>query len=583
MDARVTKVLAVTIGVLLSLSVSRTRAQNPTSQTGSSQRLANQNAGPKETGEAATSAEVIKLFKQAADLIDKDRSSEAIPLLRRAIQLDPNEGRIHHYLGYALMKISQYEAAQKEYEIALKLQPGNVYSEYFLAQTLDSLGQRDQALALYEKILASGNVIYDTYQRLGQAYARKKEFNKALEMTQQALEDTPWDGALHYQLATIYRQLGRKEEADKEFATGERLKSIDQSSIQKILQLSEAVRQKDPQRVSALRSELMNQSGKDPELMTWLGVILGWGGLFKDALVPLQKAAAAEPCSYETCYNLGLTLVKLGKDREAEDPLKKALALRPDSFEANIVLSVAYVNLGQNREAIERLRAAHQAQPGNARILLLLGQQYLKGWYLQQAIDTFREALKLKPDDLEGRYLLITAYQNNKAYDKALEVARETVKLDPRAARAHYEIGHQLANLGHYQEGRPYFEEALRLDPSLVEAHVWLGDLNSRGGQYEVALQDYQRAKQLDPRDMDAVRGVTQCLIRLKRYPQALTELQKSIASYPEDADLYLQLSQVYGRLGNLQEAERARSTFQRLHAQELKERADQRPQTFSP
>ncbi|MBZ5561504.1 MAG: tetratricopeptide repeat protein [Acidobacteriia bacterium] len=556
---------------------------SPLSATQARVRESHEKVAPPGSRGAPLPPEVEDLFRRAADLIYKDRPAEAIPLLRKALELAPNEGRIHHYLGWALMVGSQLPAAQREFETALKLEPGNVYSEYFLALTLDMQGSREKAFTLYEAILASGNVIYDTYARLGQAYARKKELNKALPMIQQALRQTPWDGALHYQLANIYRQMGRKAEAEEEFATGERLKRKDQSSIQKVLELSEAVRQKDAPRVSALRRELMSQSGDDPELMTWLGVILGQGGLYTDALLPLQKAAALGPCSYETCYNLGLTLVKLEREQEAEEPLKKALALRPESYEANVVLSIIYVNQNQNREAIERLRAAQQAQPESIRVLMLLGQQYLQGWFLQDAINTFREVLRLKPDALEARYLLIEAYQNDKAYDKALEAARDAVKLYPRDARAHYEIGHQLANLGHYQEGRRYFEEALRLDPSLVEAHVWLGDLNSRSGQYEAALRNFRRARELDPRDMDAVRGVGQSLIRLKRYPEALTELQKSIADYPEDAELYLQLSQVYGRLGKLAEAEQARGTFQKLHALEVKKQDSQRPRTFSP
>ncbi len=516
-------------------------------------------------------------------MILKDRPAEAIPLLRRALVLAPNEGRIHHYLGYALMLTSQRPAAQKEFETALKLEPGNVYSEYFLAQTLDMEGFRDRALALYEAILASGNVIYDTYQRLGQAYARKKEFDKALAMTQQALGQTPWDGALHYQLGTIYRQMGRTQEAKQEFDTAERLKRVDQSSIQKLLQLSEAVRLKNWGQVSTLRQELMSQSGNDSELMTWLGTFLGRGGLYSESLEALQKASAAGPCSYETCYNLGLTLAHLDRNQEAEGPLKQALELRPDSFEVNSILGVVYAAQGRNREAIERLRAAKKVQPENFRVLVFLGQQYLQGWFLQQAIETLREALKLKPDDLNARYLLMTAYQNEKEYDKALEVAQETLKLNPQQARAHFEVGHQLTNLGHYQEGRRYFEEALGLDPSMVAALVWLGDLDMRKGDYAAALRNYQRARDSDEHGVEAERGVAQSLVRLKRYPEALTELRKFIADHPQDAELYLQLSQVDGRLGNIQEAQQARATFEKLHAKEVEETENQRPRTFTP
>ena len=527
--------------------------------------------------------EVEQLFRQAADLIEKERPAAAIPLLRRALALAPNEGRIHHYLGYALMLDSQLPAAQNEFETALKLEPGDVYSEYFLARTLDMQGFRERALALYEQILASGNVIYDTYQHLAQAYARRREFAKAVTMLQQALQQTPWDGALHTQLGAIYQKMGRMEESKQEFAEGERQKNVDQASIQKMLQLSEAIRVGDSNQVSALRSDLMNQSGKDPDLMTWLGTLLGRGGLYPEALEPLQQAVTARPCTYETCYNLGLTLVKLGRGNDAETPLQKAVELRPHSFEANLVLAIIYVNESNVAAAIGRLQEAHQSQPENLRITLLLGQQYLQGWFLQQAIVTFREALKLKPDDLDARYLLIEAYQNDKAYERALQVAQETVKFHPREARAHFEIGHQLGNLGHYQEARPHFEEALRLDDGMAPARIWLADAQLRNGESDAALENYEKILVQDPESLDAARGVARCLFRLRRYPQALTEVQKSIAAHPNDAELYLILAQIQTRMGNSEEAARANATFEKLHAAEVAMQNNQRPRTYAP
>jgi tetratricopeptide (TPR) repeat protein len=541
------------------------------------------NSSPRTAQESSVSANPAELFTQAAELINKDRPGAAIPLLRKALQLAPREGRIHHYLGYALMKVGQQAEARKEFEEALKLEPDNPYTQYFLAQMLYSENRVDQAIRLYEKILASGEPLYDTYQRLGQAYARKGELAKAQEMTQQAIRQTPWDGALRYQLARIYQRMGRAKEAQQEFETGERLKRMDQSSIQTLLQLSEAIRLNQRDEAMKLRASVLNQSRSDPDILTWLGALLGRGGFYSEALEPLNKAVALTPDSFEPCYNLGLTLARLGQEQKAEPYLKKALELRPESAEANILLGVILSNQGRNREAIERLRKARQSRPDNVNLLALLGQQYLQGWYVQDAIQTFQEALRLKPDDLKVRYLLIEAYQNASAFEKALQEAQETVKFSPRDPRAHYEVGHQMANLGRYQDARPYFEEAISLDPNFVAAYSWLGDVEFRKGDYESALRNFEKAKSLDPSSVDAARGIGRSLIRLKQYPRALAELEKSIATHPEDAELYLQLSQVQARLGKSKESAEANATFQRLHAAEVQNRDAQRPRSFAP
>ena len=522
-----------------------------------------------------------ELFRQGADLIEKDRFAAAIPLLRQAADLDPQEARIHHYLGYALWKTRQWSAASAEFETAHKLEPGNPYTEYFQARIAYSEGHLDRAVQLYEAAVASGNPVFDTYQRLGQAYSRQGEHTKALDVTRLALQQAPWDGAIHYQLGKIYRQMGRSKEAQQEFESSERAKRVDQVSIQKLLELSGAIREKKIDRALELRGELLSHSSPDPETLIWLGTLLGQGALYREALQPLRQAAEINPNSFEALYNLGLTLVKLEQYEEAETKLKKALQARPDSFEANTVLAVLYVNQNRNREAIEGLRAAAKAKPGDPKVTGLLGEQYLQGRYLDEAIGTLQEAVRLKPDDLRLRYLLIDAYQKDQDYEKALNSAREALALFPHEARTHFEAGQQLVNLGHYREARPFFEDAIRVDPSFKEAYNSLGDLSLRSGEYQKALESFEKARSLDPQDLLALRGLGQSLIRLKQYEAALAELQKSIQSHPDDAELYFELSQVYTRLGSREKATEAVAVFQKLHAKETERQDLARKRSF--
>jgi len=514
-------------------------------------------------------------------LIEKDRFAAAIPLLRQAADLDPEAARIHHYLGYALWKTRQWSAASAEFETALKLEPGNPYTEYFQARIAYSQGDVDRAIQLYEATIASGNPVFDTRQRLGQAYLRKGKLTKALDATQQTLQQTPWDGALHYQLGRIYRQMGRLNEAQQEFELSARSKRVDQASIQKLLELSEAIRDKQRDRALELRAELLGQPFHDPDTLVWLGTLLGQGNFYREALQPLQLAAETSPNSFEAHYNLGLTLVRIEQYQEAETHLKKALEVRPDSFEGNSVLAVLYVNQNRNGEAIERLREAAKARPGDPKVLGLLGQQYLQGRYLDEAIETLQEAARLKPDDLSFRYLLIDAYQKNQEYDEASKVAREALALSPREARPHFEAGQQLVNLGRYQEARPYFEDAIRIDPSFTEAYNSVGDLRLRSGEYEAALESFERAKSLDPRNLLALRGIGQSLIRLKRYEAALSELEQAAELHPDDAELHFELSQVYARMGSREKAAEAVAVFQRLRAKEVEKQDRDRKRSF--
>ncbi|MGH9452028.1 MAG: tetratricopeptide repeat protein [Terriglobia bacterium] len=531
----------------------------------------------------AVGATATQLFDQASALIKAGRYSDSIPLLQRAEAMAPGTASIHHYLGYALWKLNRWEAAKTEFEKARRLDPQNPYTCYFLARIAQSLGHSDQSIADYEEILKLGPAIYDTHQRLGQAYLDKGEIQKARTQIAAALTAQPWNGSLYYQMGRIDQKERRLAQSRAEFAAAERLKRVDHASIQRLLQLFQAVQKHDTRQVGNLRSEILSQSSQDPEILDSTGYLLGKGGFYSEALDPLERAATLAPDSFESNYNLGFTLLKLGRNREAETWLAKALAIQPDSPEVNKLLAVLYVDEGRNTEAIARLQALTQASPADPHILALLGEQYLAGHYVKSAIPCLLKTIDLSPDDPAARYLLIEAYEEEFDYPNALRAAQGAARRFPQSARAVYEVGQQYANLGDYKSARPYAEKAIQMDASLVQAYNLLGDIESKSGEFQSALETFEKAQRLDPKDVLALRGIADNLIRLRRYADALVELKQAITIRPEDSDLYLNLMKVYARLGQRENAAQAESTFQQLHAREIVRRNAQAPRNFGP
>ena len=62
-----------------------------------------------------------------------------------------------------------------------------------------------------------------TYRDLGKAYYMQKDFPKAETALQQAVRHDP-QGQAHYQLALVYRSLGKKEAANEQFEIARKLK-----------------------------------------------------------------------------------------------------------------------------------------------------------------------------------------------------------------------------------------------------------------------------------------------------------------------------------------------------------------------
>ena len=527
--------------------------------------------------------QAVRYLEEAKVLIEKEQFQRAVDLLRKSVVLAPQDGAIHHHLGYALWGLRQFGPAAGEFETALRLDSSNFYARYYRARIAYAQGELDRAIRLYEEVAASEAPVFDTLRRLSQAYLRKGETTQALRITREAVRHAPWDGSLRFQLAKIYQAQNLPREAQQEFDAAERLKRADQDSVKKLLTLSEAIRKQDIHEVPRLRGELLELSSQDPEILTPLGLLLGRGGLYGESVEPFQRAVAANPASFEAHYNLGLTLSRLDRGMQAVPSLKRAVELRPGSFEANSILGVLYVSQNRNPEAIARLRAANRLRPKNLKVLGLLGQEYIKGRYFQEAAESFRQLVRFEPQQVEWRYLFIHALNAGRKYQEALEVAQQTAERFPSEARSHLEVGLQFCNLGHYQDAFPYVEKAIAVDPFYVKAYNVLGDLEFRQGEYESSLASFRRAATLDPQDADARKGVAESLMRLKSYPEALGELQSAVRLPRRTAKLYLLLSQVHTRLGNREAAAHNAKVFNRLHREEQQLRDQATSRRFVP
>lgn len=529
-----------------------------------------------------TNAQAQSLFNQAAALIKQSRYSEAIPLLKRALKLDPDQASVHHYLGYAYWKLDRWKDAEAEFLQARRLNLKNPYTCYFLARIAGSVGREDQAIEYYQAILRMGPPVYDTNQRLGQAYLNRGELAKARTRIEAALQETPWDGSLYYQLGRIDQRQRRLTQARQEFAAASRLQHAGQASIQRLLALDVAVEKHQTAEIQALRQGFLNETASDPEILNSVGVSLGRGGVYSDAVEPLERAVSLSPDSFEANYNLGFTFLKLGRAQEAEASLKKALAIEPQSLEVNRLLGVLYVEEDRNADAIARLRAANEASPDDEGVLALLGEQYLAGHYVAEAIPCLSEAIKIKPDDFSLRYLQIEAYEEKNDFQDALTAAQDAARKFPAEPRAIYEVGQQLANLGKYAQAKPYAEKALAMDPSMMYGWNLLGDINSRTGQYAAAVDAFKKAIAIDPKDGKALSGAGANLVRMGKLQEAVDELNQGVTADPEYSDLYFNLIQAYSRLGERDKAREAEAAFQKYHAVEVAARNAAQPRKFA-
>jgi Tfp pilus assembly protein PilF len=110
------------------------------------------------------------------------------------------------------------EAAKKEFQEELKIDPTNAGAEYVLGELARQNQDWDAAIEHFGRAAKLDTTFGDAYLGLGQSLISTKKFSDAVSPLESAVKLEPQNPATHYSLATAYSRTGRKEDAEREFA-----------------------------------------------------------------------------------------------------------------------------------------------------------------------------------------------------------------------------------------------------------------------------------------------------------------------------------------------------------------------------
>ena len=110
----------------------------------------------------------------------------------------------------------------------MELDPANAGAEYVLGELAREQNQWPEAIQHFSRATELDTGFGDAYLGLGIALLSAKRFPDAIPPLQTAVKLEPRNPASHYNLATALNRVGRKEEADKEFAIHRKMTQKDE-------------------------------------------------------------------------------------------------------------------------------------------------------------------------------------------------------------------------------------------------------------------------------------------------------------------------------------------------------------------
>jgi tetratricopeptide (TPR) repeat protein len=163
----------------------------------------------------------------------RGKYEEAIEPLLKAADLEPADPRCYRFLSHAYdVSPNPLPDVVERFRRYSELQPSNAMAQFYYALSLlkgktpeVSSQQFQQIESLLQKSIALDSAFADAHFRLGNLYADQHDYAKSFPEYERAVQLNPNLPDAHYRLGQYYVHAGRKDLAQPEFASYQRLRA----------------------------------------------------------------------------------------------------------------------------------------------------------------------------------------------------------------------------------------------------------------------------------------------------------------------------------------------------------------------
>jgi tetratricopeptide (TPR) repeat protein len=392
------------------------------------------------------------------------QGKDALPALRRATELLPQDAEAHANLGTELKARGEWEAALSSLRRALAIEPRNPGALIDAADAERALGRPREAVPLYQRALQLDPRSPEGHNNLGNAFLELNEPASALRCYRQALERRPDDAQVLCNLANALRQVGEPEEA---MACSRRAIALAPglAMAHNNLGLMLAGRGQRAEAIASYR-EALRLNPRYVEALNNLGNALREQGELREAASVYRQAVQLDGSRADSHGNLGDALLHLRRVADAAASFRSALALQPNHVPAHLGLAAALRVQGLAAEAEASCQAALAAEPHSSAALSLLGELRADRGRFGEAQDLFERVIALDPDFVSA-YGSVAAHRRMRREDRAwLEGAQRLLGTPlPLAEEIHlrYALGKYFDDVGEWDQAFGSYQAANEL------------------------------------------------------------------------------------------------------------------------
>lgn len=229
-------------------------------------------------------------------LLQQGLAERAIPLLEKAIRLDPQQEAAHFHLGKALAQVGRGPEADAAFERSFALSP----TRGMMARAAEhhAAGRLEEAERLCRQVLQKDPRQVDALRMLGLIAAASGDLDEAENLLRQALAGAPDHVPAMFELGRVLKELERPEEAIEVYR------------------------------------ELIRQQPDNPKAHYRLAGVLAPAALNDQSAAAYRRCLELDPAHAGAWLGLGHMLKTLGKQQEGIAAYRRCLELEPEFGEA---------------------------------------------------------------------------------------------------------------------------------------------------------------------------------------------------------------------------------------------------------
>jgi tetratricopeptide (TPR) repeat protein len=411
------------------------------------------------------------IYLLLANLYLKEEDPErAIEILNKMLAKFPDSYAGHFFLGKAFLEIQEFDNAEKEFKMALELDPNLEEPRFELIELYKSRGQHEKIIAQYQEIISRdpeniraaielgyyyhsqgkttqsreifGNLgkrsdtDMDVLRILVSFYLDEEQYEKTMVIIDGMLSGSPESSDLHYLAGVVNDELANSGKALEHFKNVSPESRFYKNAVIHVAFLYQKMDEID-KAVDHLKT-VIEKTPEDPDIYHYLGVLYEESENYPEAEIVLKEGLEIDPDNPKIHFRLGVVYDKLDRKEDCIDQMKIVIELDPENANALNYIGYTLAELDRDLdEAEELIKRAIELKPDDGYITDSLGWVFYRQGRYEEAVEVLEKAVALVSDDpiilehMGDAYLKVS--QKDKAlefYEKSLEVKEEKDKAD---------------------------------------------------------------------------------------------------------------------------------------------------------